>query len=159
MAGQEREKNNEEFEREKLCYEQNYLQFRSLNQIMWQVPILAMTLTGGLWFGVAKVDTIKNAQYGLLLLAFFWQYWLILVLRRTRYVMGEYLKAIKKFYPSAYVEAIGTNWLTRPERVSSTFQCLLCISAFLSVVGIGIICYSPIESKVGQDKTKVECNG
>ena len=31
----------------KEAYEQNYQQFRSLNQIMWQIPVLAMTLTGG----------------------------------------------------------------------------------------------------------------
>ena len=38
------------------AYEQNYEQFRSLNQIMWQIPVLAMTLTGGLWFGVSSIQ-------------------------------------------------------------------------------------------------------
>jgi hypothetical protein len=51
-----------EFERQKLCYEQNCEQMRSLNQIMWQVPIIAMTLTGGLWYGVA---TLSAAQTGI----------------------------------------------------------------------------------------------
>jgi len=40
----------------KEAYEQNYQQFRSFNQIMWQIPVLAMTLTDGLWFGVSTID-------------------------------------------------------------------------------------------------------
>jgi protein strawberry notch len=50
----------------KEAYEQNYQQFRSLNQIMWQIPVLAMTLTGGLWFGVSTID--NNAMLVTILL-------------------------------------------------------------------------------------------
>ena len=39
---------SEEFERSKLCYEQNFEHARTLNAQMNQVPVLAMTLTGGL---------------------------------------------------------------------------------------------------------------
>jgi hypothetical protein len=52
---------SETFEREKLCYEQNCEQMRSLNQIMWQVPIIAMTLTGGLWRAVATLNGVRKA--------------------------------------------------------------------------------------------------
>jgi len=50
----------------KAAYEQNYQHFRSLNQIMWQIPVLATTLTGGLWFGVTKIeeDQLACALHG-----------------------------------------------------------------------------------------------
>jgi hypothetical protein len=49
---------NEPFEREKVCYEQNFEQFRSLNEQMNRVPTIAVTLTGGLWFGAAVTQNM-----------------------------------------------------------------------------------------------------
>lgn len=39
-----------EHEMRKAAFEQNHASFRSLNQQMWQIPLISMTLTGGLWF-------------------------------------------------------------------------------------------------------------
>lgn len=149
----------EEFEREKVCYEQNYLQFRSLNQIMWQVPILAMTLTGGLWFGAAKVNNIPNFQYALLLLAGISNIGLIVVLTRTRYVMQQYLDVLEKFSEAGFVKAQGETLLTKPKVVATAFRCLLGVSAFISFPGIVMIASTPSDSAVGQDTAKVECGG
>ena len=133
---------NEVFEREKVCYEQNYLQFRSLNQIMWQVPIIAMTLTGGLWFGVSKMST-PAVQISLLILAFVGNIGLTFVLIRIRYVMREYLCCLKQFHPPGYVEASGDSWFTHSERVVGTFKALLLFSAFICFVGILIVAFIP----------------
>jgi hypothetical protein len=132
---------NDSIEREKLCYQQNFEQFRSLNQIMWQVPIIAMTLTGGLWFGVAKIDA-QVAQIGLLALAVLGNSGLIAVLHRTRFVMGEYLKKIKEFCPEAYVEAKGEGPFEGGRTVVLVFQILLALSALLSLAGICLIGHS-----------------
>ena len=132
---------SEQLEREKLCYQQNFEQFRSLNQIMWQVPIIAMTLTGGLWFGVAKID-VQDAQYALLALAVLGNSGLIAVLHRTRFVMGEYLLKIEEFYPEAFVAAEGQRLFERGRTVVVVFQILLGLSALLSLIGIGLIKYS-----------------
>lgn len=35
---------NEQFEKDKICYEQHSESFRNLNNQMWQVPIIAMTV-------------------------------------------------------------------------------------------------------------------
>lgn len=156
---QNKEKHNDDFEREKVCYEQNYLQFRSLNQIMWQVPIIAMTLTGGLWFGAANVNNIQNFQYFLLFLAFFGNVGLILVLTRIRYVMGEYLNALRDFHPNGFVEAKGKNWFTRSKRVVSTFRWLLCISAVISLIGIWMIYSAPVVPKATPDRAGIKCDG
>ena len=80
---------NETFEREKLCYEQNCEQMRSLNQIMWQVPIIAMTLTGGLWYGVATLGAVQaGVRMALLLFGAAANIALILVIQRVRFVMA-----------------------------------------------------------------------
>src|SRR6266498_110400 len=96
---------NEDFERAKTSYEQNCEQFRSLNQVMWQVPVIAMTLTGGLWFGAATVGDMPGFQYLLLLLAALANLGLVVVLSRVRFVMGEYLNVIKAFDPRSFVAA------------------------------------------------------
>jgi len=127
---------NDKLEREKLCYQQNFEQFRSLNQIMWQVPIIAMTLTGGLWFGATKAVEIKSAQIALLFLACIGNAGLIVVLRRTRYVMEEYLNKIKSFHEAGFVEATEGKFLEGKRVVMWTFVTLLALSSIMSLIGV-----------------------
>jgi len=87
------------------AYEQNHLQFRSLNQIMWQIPVLAMTLTGGLWFGVSKLEDDPVLLTVLLLTAVVGNLTLVAILYRFRHVMGCYLEWLKATYPDGYVDA------------------------------------------------------
>ena len=137
---------DEPFEREKLCYEQNFEQFRSLNQIMWQVPVIAMTPTGGLWFGAASVGPMPGFQYLLLLLAALANLGLIVVLTRVRFVMEAYLKAIERFHPGSYVAAPGKGLFARTT-VATTFRILLLLSAFISVGGMVIVYKSSQENE------------
>lgn len=92
-----------DFEREKVCYEQNFQQARSLNSQMVQVPVLAMTLTGGLWFaaGVTE-DLYAELRFGLLLFAGFCNIALILAALRIRDVFHSYLERIKQFHPVSF---------------------------------------------------------
>ncbi len=58
-------------EKAKVVYQQSYEEFRSLNRIMWQVPVLVMTFSGGLWFGIESADVGPFASvllYGLVAL-------------------------------------------------------------------------------------------
>ena len=80
----------EAFERDKVCYEQNFEQFRAMNQIMWQVPLLAMTITGGLWYAALTVPEAQEMRRPLMLLSAIFDFALVAVLWRVRYVMGEY---------------------------------------------------------------------
>ena len=89
----------------KEAYEQNYQQFRSLNQIMWQIPILAMTLTGGLWFGVSTLDDNPLLVTVLLMTALFGNIVLSGIFLRFRHVMGCYLKWLEQADPTGYVDA------------------------------------------------------
>jgi hypothetical protein len=58
-----------QFERDKVCYEQNCQQLRHLNQIMWQVPTIAMTVTGALWYAVSATQFDHRLKAGILVFA------------------------------------------------------------------------------------------
>jgi hypothetical protein len=73
--------------------------------------------------------------------------------------MGEYLNALRDFYPKGFVEAKGKNWFTRSERVVSTFRWLLGISAVISLVGIWMIYSTPVAPKIVPDKAEIERYG
>ncbi|MEE9454661.1 MAG: class I SAM-dependent methyltransferase [Paracoccaceae bacterium] len=124
------------------AYEQNYQQFRSLNQIMWQIPVLAMTLTGGLWFGVSNLQDNPLLTSILLLTACVGNLALVAILYRFRHVMNCYLKWLKAAVPGGYVEASdkssSNNWFEKfcntNKLVSRLFSGLLCWAAAMSTV-------------------------
>lgn len=123
-----------EHERGLAAFDQNSQTFRSLNQLMWQIPIIAMTLTGGLWFGVSKTGSSPIFQFCLLFLAFAGNIGLIFVLGRLRYIMGEYLVWLEKFYPDGFVAAKGSGFGTDSYTVRWVFQVLLGLAAIISGV-------------------------
>jgi hypothetical protein len=124
----------QEFDRDKVCYEQNYQQFRSLNQSMWQVPIIAMTLNGGLWFAAATLHSLDLFKGPLFFLAAVFNVSLIFVLVRVRYVMEEYLKALKRFHPDGFVSAPGDRWYNGSRTVMRAFSTALALSATCSLL-------------------------
>lgn len=91
------------FEREKVCYEQNCEQARSLNVQMNRVPVLAMTLTGGLWFAAGVTENLyPEIRFGLLLFAGLCNLALIAAALRIRDVFHSYLERIEQFHPCSY---------------------------------------------------------
>lgn len=123
------------FERDKVCYEQNFQQFRDMNQIMWQVPILAITITGGLWFAAVGVDDAWVFRRPIFLLSGVLDFALVFVLWRIRYVMGAHLVKIRAFNPDAYVEAPGNCWFNQRHTVIWAFTTALLIAGASSTVG------------------------
>jgi len=92
-----------ELERQKWDYKKEELQYveagqhlRSLNQLMWQVPSLAIALTGGLWYGATLVSDETMRRYllgfsaGVDLLT-------IVTLLRLRSVIGVHIDYQKRF--------------------------------------------------------------
>ena len=127
---------------EKEAYEQNYQQFRSLNQIMWQIPVLAMTLTGGLWFGVSRILDRPLLSMTLLLTAVVGNLTLAIILLRFRFVMSRYLSWLKDTYPAGFVDAREPDadmprwkrFIASEERVRQLFSFLLCWAAGASAI-------------------------
>lgn len=117
------------FEREKVIFEQDCQDFRSLNGIMWQVPVIVSTLTGGLWFGVTKIGDEPFIASSLFLLAAVANVAFVVVLWRLRRgVMEPLLERIRAFQGRS-----GTTG--RRYTVISVFSGLLLFSATISVAG------------------------
>lgn len=139
---------DDSFEREKACYEQNFEQARSLNGQMNNVPVLAMTLTGGLWFASGVTEDIPQViRFLLLLFTGFCNLALILVTIRIRDVFHSYLEQIEAFYPTSYVTGKPRN----PKvpglgdySMISIYCALMGIAALLSF-SAAIFWYWPVE--------------
>lgn len=147
------QKGEASFEERKVAFEQNFAQFRSLNQLMWQIPMIAMTLTGGLWFGVANTPDIEYFGYLLLILAMGANLGLVVVLERIRFVMEMYLVKLREFSPQSFVDAGSSRWLTGSRTVSRVFQLALLGAAVISGVAIYLMHTSPPASEVVADTT------
>jgi hypothetical protein len=106
---------NEPFEREKVCYEQNFEQFRSLNEQMNRVPTIALLVFAGL----------ANVALGLSCL-------------RIRDVMQSYAEKIRAFNETSFASG-------RPARATlgrfgdysmiGIYAVLMVFAALLSWVG------------------------
>ena len=122
-----------QFERQALSFEQNFEQFRDLNRLMWQVPVLAITITGGFWYAVLAYAAAAEIARGLYLICGVLDLALIFVLIRIRYVMGRYLVKLKAFNPEGYVDAPGTGFYNRSYVVVIAFCFSLFVAAFMSI--------------------------
>jgi hypothetical protein len=101
---------------------------RALNQIMWQVPGMAIAVTGGLWYGVTLIDgTIP--KIGILLFAAVIDSLTICVIWRLRDVIEKQIKIQKKF---AGEDNGGER--ERDRIVVSCWTCMLVVAALLSAV-------------------------
>lgn len=123
------------FERDKICYEQNFEQFRAMNQIMWQVPLLVMTLTGGLWYAAATLEIASLLKVAISLLSVVWDVTFIFVLVRVRHVMEAYLSQLRKFHPAGFVEASGTTWYNKGWAVVWALSIALGLAALFGLAG------------------------
>lgn len=126
----------EAFEREKCCYEQNCQQFRAMNQIMWQVPLLAISITGGLWYAALAINGASDFRKPLFLLSAVLDFSLIAVLWRVRFVMAAYLTQIEAFNPTAFVRAAGTGLFNRSHTVVVAFSAAMGCAGIGSVLGL-----------------------
>lgn len=91
------------FEREKLCYVENSEHARHLNTNLNAIPALAVTITGGLWFGAAATEGLKDAiRFALLILAGLSDVVLIFAAFRVRNVFEGYLEVLKAFHPPSF---------------------------------------------------------
>ena len=118
----------------KAAFDQNHASFRSLNQQMWQIPLISMTLTGGLWFGVSRVENFPLFQLALLFLAFAGNAALFVVILRLRFVMEQYLKWLEENHVGGFVSAKGDSWYNKPFVVRTSFQSMLLLAAALSLM-------------------------
>ena len=108
-------------DKDSLIYQQSCEEFRSLNGFFWQIPIIMMTLNGGLWYSVASLDLSTSAQRGVLFFAAFANIVMVVGLWRIRSVMQDLLSKIHQFQ--------GTSLPGRSKIIQILFQALLLFAA------------------------------
>ena len=125
-----------ELERRKTIFQQDCEDFRSLNTILWQIPVIVSTLTGGLWFGVTKIGNDTFIKASLFFLAGVVNIAFVIVLWRLRNgVMQPILEAIHNYQ--------GRPTPRQRYIVIIVFTVILLISAMISFTGlIRILCAS-----------------
>ena len=127
---------DENLSREQTCYVQNFEQARSLNGQMNNVPVLAMTLTGGLWFAAGVTKHVSpEIRFLLLLFAGFCNLALILATIRIRDVFHSYLEKIKEFHPDSYASGKPKDPkapMLGDYSMISIYSTLMGVAAFLS---------------------------
>ena len=102
--------NEDSSERARVTYERNFEQARSLNGQMNQVPALAMTLTGGLWFAAAMTeDLAMEIRFALLVFAGLCNLSLVFAILRIRDVFESYLEQLKAYYPQGFASGYPKN--------------------------------------------------
>nr|NUR36591.1 hypothetical protein [Sphingomonas sp.] len=77
-------------------YEQLCTDFRALNAILWQMPVIFTTLTGGLWFSVASLDLTNHARTLILEFAALANLIMIAALIRLRIIMESQRQGIAR---------------------------------------------------------------
>jgi len=82
---------------DELIYEQSCQEFRSINGFFWQIPLIMMTLNGGLWYSVASLTLDVCAQRGILWFAVGANLVMIVGLWRLRSIMQDLLDRIRTF--------------------------------------------------------------
>ncbi len=135
------------FERDKVAYEQNAQHLRSLNQFLWQVPTIAITLTGGLWYGVTTINAIFVRE-GLLAFASLSDLLLVVVVLRIRFLFGQYLAAQRGFNPRFEIRKENGPWILPGWTVVTCFVVLLVAGAVGSAYGVWLLKHGKLDSKV-----------
>lgn len=131
---------DQQFERDKASFEQNNQHARALNQIMWQVPTIALTLTGGLWYAVATLKGVDaQLRAGLLGFGVVGNVVLAMMVSRVRDVLEAYLDKIQLFNPPTY-PSVPSEYSLWPFRlggrgVQRTFTSMMVLAALASLYG------------------------
>lgn len=93
----------QKFTREKTAFEHNASQMRALNDQMSRVPTASITITGGLWFAAAQVQSTETSiKFWILLFACVANIALILAAIRVRDVLQSYIEVIERFAPGQF---------------------------------------------------------
>jgi len=83
-----------------VVYEQNFEQVRAINSQLNNIPVIAITITGGLWFAAGLSSNTKDEiRFLLLILSSYFNLVMIVALFRMRDVFQSYLEIIEELHP------------------------------------------------------------
>jgi hypothetical protein len=142
-------KEEHRFDVAKAAFEQNFEQFRHLNEQMNRIPPFAVTLTAGLWYVAVVVNNYGDglsplmeqlARFALMVFAGISNFALVWIAIRVRDVMSGYLQSIKRFEGEWWVERGRPSffWLEEYSMVSM-YSILMVAAAVLSWIGAFVL--------------------
>lgn len=126
-------------EKDRTCYEQNCETARGLNRQLNQLPVLVITLTGGLWYGSTIVeDTQDPARFGILCFAAICNLLLVFAAMRIRDVLEGHLEKIREFHRYWYAgggpQKPMLPWLKSYSMIT-IYAVLMIVAGLLSMAG------------------------
>lgn len=122
--------------KEEIAFLEAGLHMRSLNQIMWQVPSMAIAITGGIWYGVT---TLEDGMPKILALCFaaVFDILTIVVVCRMRCIVGDHIK--KQDESEIKITATSSK---KSKDDSSQDNASKCLDRFIQKPNIVVICWS-----------------
>jgi hypothetical protein len=132
------------FDREKASFEQNFQQFRHLNEQMNKVPPFAVTLTGGFWYvavvqhfsGRLDPELEATARFALMIFAAIANVMLIFISIRIRDVMKSYQDKVMEFMDIWKPDSAKQSFLWyRDYSMISMYAVMMLTGSVLSVAG------------------------
>ena len=129
------------FEVAKAAFDQNFQQFRHLNEQMNRLPAFAVTLTGGFWYVAVVVSTYGHAlspveehlaRWGLMVFAGLCDLMLVCIAIRVRDVMADYLDRVRRFEGVWWTERTPSLPIFRDYSMISMYAVLILAGTVLS---------------------------
>lgn len=136
------------FDHAKAAFEQNFQQFRHLNEQMNRVPAFAVTLTGGFWYVAVVVAQYGQglgpvrehlARWGLMVFAGLCDFALVCIAIRIRDVMDDYLIRVKRFEGDWWIEKPPSLPWFKGYSMISMYSILMIAGALISWAGSFIL--------------------
>lgn len=135
-----------DFEKDKTCYEQNCESARGINKQLNQIPVLAITLTGGLWYGgVVAAGVEEVARFGVLCFAAICNLCLVFAAMRIRDVLQSHLEKMEQFNPEYFASGRPEQPMLPPfgrNSMITIYSVLMIMAALLSMAG-AVVVYWP----------------
>lgn len=143
------------YRKQELEYLEAGQHLRALNQIMWQVPGMAIAVTGGLWYGVTTVEADLPKIFALIFVAIV-DAITIPIIWRLRGVIDIQIKVQRSFSPS-----LPQVKKERDRVVVSCWAFILALAATLSVIAAANVSQLNKQKKddpKGQAECRVEAD-
>lgn len=137
-----------EFEFAQAVFEQNFEQFRHLNDQMNRIPAFAVTLTAGFWYVAVVVTNYGQsldptreqlARWALMIFAGICNFALVCIAIRTRDVMADYLDRVRRFEGAWWTERTPSLSWFRDYSMISMYSVLIIAGGVLSWVGAFVL--------------------
>lgn len=147
-----------EFQFAQTVFEQNFEQFRHLNDQMNRIPAFAVTLTAGFWYVAVVVTNYGQgldptreqlARWALMVFAGICNFALVCIAIRTRDVMADYLDRVRRFEGVWWTERTPSLPWFRDYSMISMYSVLIIAGGVLSWVGAFVLFWPSATISVG----------